>query len=123
VSAGSTFTPLEQAVFAAICEMHPEDRPALTAQLSNATLRGRENTGAGFYANFEVDRASSATIGGERWRDGPSAKIDGLAHGMGFILWLKEGYADCLEGYSYDDRTIGIDLENISFEIIQNYLP
>jgi hypothetical protein len=123
VSTELTFTLLEQAALDAICEMHSADRAALAEQLFNAKLRKRENTGAGFYTHFEVDRTSSVAIGGERLRDGPSAKIDGLAHGMGFILWLKEGYADCLEGYSYEENTVGIDLEKVSFEIIKNSQP
>jgi hypothetical protein len=118
-STGSTFTPLEQVVLRAICETHPADRVALEAQLSTAILRSRENTGCGFFTHFSVDRVSPA-IGGTRMRDGPAAKIEGLDHGMGFILWLEEGYADCLEGYNWaDESTTGIVLETISFEIVQ----
>jgi hypothetical protein len=119
LSIGSDFTSLERAVLAAICDMYLEDRAVLEAQLSTATLSRRENTGAGFFTHFEVDRVSCAAIGGKRLRDGPEAKIDGLEHGMGFILWLKEGYADCLEGYSYAGSTTGIILEVASFEILQ----
>lgn len=115
---GSCFTPLEQAVLAAICEMHPSDRATLEAQLATATLSSRENTGAGFYTRFAVERASSA-LTGERSRAGPETKIDGLSHGMGFVLWLKEGYADCLEGYSYAESTTGILLEAVGFEILR----
>ena len=39
------FTTLERAVLAAICEVYSEDRAALEAQLSTATLLSRENTG------------------------------------------------------------------------------
>jgi hypothetical protein len=119
LSIGSDFTPLERAVLAAICEMYSKDRAALEAQLSTATLLSRENTGAGFFTHFEVHRASCTAIGGNRLRDGPEAKIDGLENGMGFILWLKEGYANCLEGYSYAGSTTGIILEAASFEILQ----
>jgi hypothetical protein len=37
---------------------------------------------------------------------------------MGFILWLKEGYVDCLEGYSYDESTVEIVFERVGFEIL-----
>lgn len=119
LSIGSAFTTLERAVLAAICDMYSADRAALEAQLSTAALLSRENTGAGFFTRFAVDRASSVAIGGMRLRDGPATKIDGLEHGMGFILWLKEGYADCLEGYSYAESTTGIVLEAAGFEILQ----
>ncbi len=118
-SMGSCFTPLEQAVLTAICEMYSSDQAALEAQLSTATLLSRENTGAGFYTRFAVERAASAALTGERSRAGPETKIDGLRHGMGFILWLKEGYADCLEGYSYGESITGLALEAVGFEVLQ----
>jgi len=118
-SIGSNLTPLERAVLRAICERHLADRTALEAQLPTAAVLSRENTGAGFYTYFSVDHASSAAIGGERLRSGPAARVDGLVHGMGFILWLKEGYVDCLEGYCYDESTTGIVFEQAGFEICQ----
>ena len=39
---------------------------------------------------------------------------------MGFILWLKDGYAVCLEGYSYAENTTGIALEAVGFEILRS---
>jgi hypothetical protein len=120
LSPGPCFSALERAVLDAICEMYSSDRKALEAQLSTATLIGRKNTGAGFYTRFKVERGSGAATRGERSRAGPESKIDGLKHGMGFILWLKEGYADCLEGYSYGESTAGINLEEeLSFEVLQ----
>ncbi|SRR6266481_675917 len=116
--AAACFTSLERAVLDAICEMYSSDREALEAQLLTATLISRENTGAGFYTRFQVERSPSVAVSGERLRAGPETKIDGLKHGMGFILWLKEGYADCLEGYSYAERTTGIVLEAAGFEIL-----
>jgi hypothetical protein len=118
LSIGSDFTTLERAILSAICEKHLEDRAALETQLSTATLRSRENTGAGFYTYFSVQRDSTAAIGGKRLRDGPVARIDGLKHGMGFILWLEEGYASCLEGYSYEENTSDIELDDVGFDIL-----
>jgi len=119
LSIGPDFTPLERAVLSNICEMHPEDQIALEAQLSTATLASRENTGGGFFTNFEVDRISNTVVEGERLRNGPAAKIVGLEHGMGFILWLEEGYAKCLEGYSYESTT-AIVFDVVAFEIVQD---
>ena len=99
--------------------MYSLDRAALEAQLSTATLVSRENTGAGFYTRFAVDHASNDALGGERLRAGPETKVDGLRHGMGFILWLKEGYADCLEGYTYGESTTAIALDVASFEVLR----
>jgi hypothetical protein len=111
------FTPLEQAVLSDICEEHSTDRAAMEAQLATATLKTRENTGAGFFTYFDVQQIGITPIGGRRLRDGPNAKIKGLQHGMGFILWFKEGYAHCLEGYAYADPTTTIDWHSVSFEL------
>jgi len=120
-STESCFTPLESAVLRAICEKESvdRDRTALEAQLSAAVLVSRKNTGAGFYTSFAVDRGSSAPVGGERLRNGPAMRIDGLRHGMGFILWLKDGYLELLEGYSYEESTVEIDFERAGFDVVK----
>lgn len=45
------------------------------------------------------------------------ARVDGITHGMGFILWLSDGYAKCLEGYSFEESTTAIDFESVVFEL------
>lgn len=105
-------------MLAAICEKYPADRPALEAQISTAVLDRRENTGCGFFTYFVVDRSSTPFIAGERLRDGPAARIEGVKHGFGFILWLENGYASCLEGYNWGEgSTVGLDLGCVKFEI------
>ncbi|HVB08571.1 MAG TPA: hypothetical protein VNF00_06445 [Candidatus Acidoferrales bacterium] len=93
----------------------------LEAQLSSATVLRRENTGAGFYTHFAVERTSSAAVGGERLRYGPAVMVSGLVNGMAFILWLKEGYVDCLEGYCYDESTTGIAFERVGFDVLEDF--
>ena len=68
LSIGPDFTALERAVLAAICAMYSADRAALEAQLSTATLLSRENTGAGFYTRFAVERTARTAITGARSR-------------------------------------------------------
>ena len=118
MSPDATFTPLERRVFDAIYEKYPADRSALEAQISTAVLDRRENTGCGFFTYFIVDRSLSPPIGGERLRDGPAARIEGVKHGFGFILWLDAGYANCLEGYNWGEgNTVGLNFETVKFEI------
>lgn len=97
------FTALERGVLAAICDMYPADRMALECQLTTATVRSRENSGAGFYTRFEVHQGPA--IQGDRMRHGPNARMGGSDHGMGFILWLQDGYAATLEGYTFGEST------------------
>lgn len=115
------FTRLEQAVLNAICEMYPTDRAALETQLATAVLRKRENTGAGFFTYFDVNRNASP-VAGLRLRNGPQCvKIKGLQYGMGFILWLKDYYANCLEGYCLaGESTTEITLDALDFELGQS---
>ena len=113
----SIFTPLERAVLNAICEMHSEDRGALEAELSTATFCSRQNNGHGFYTRFSVDHGSSTSVRGPQLKNGPMARIDGLKHGMGFVLWLEKGYANCLEGFGYGEDISVLNLETVSFEI------
>ena len=115
--ANTSFTPLESAVLNTICERHPADRAALESQLSTAVLVSRENTGAGFYTNFSTGGGSAIAVTGKGMRGGPEVKVDGIELGMGFILWLEDGYANCLEGYTYEGDTHKIDLERVRFEV------
>lgn len=39
---------------------------------------------------------------------------------MGFLLWLKDGYADHLEGFSIDDTTTDLNLSALTFEMLPN---
>jgi len=49
-------------------------------------------------------------------RSGGWARIDGFKQPFGFILWLEDGYADCLEGFTIEDSTVGLDLAALTFE-------
>ena len=112
---------MELAVIKAICEKHPHDRTSIEAQIATAKVISRENTSAGFYTYFEVQRSPNVAIGDARERDqrhGPQAAIKGITYGMGFILWLRHGYLNCLEGYTYDDSTTSLDLTNLNFQIV-----
>ena len=39
---------------------------------------------------------------------------------MGFILWFKEGYAHCLEGYAHAGSTTEMDWQSVSFVLDVN---
>ena len=126
---GIAFTSLEWAVLRAICENYPDDLTALESQLLTASVRKRENTGKGFFTRISIERdpriavhARASAKDGPKARDmrnGPSARLDALRYGMGFILWLENGFADCLEGYCYGpDSTTWLDLAALDFEIL-----
>ncbi|MGN6208640.1 hypothetical protein [Asticcacaulis sp.] len=97
------FTSLEIAVLAAICDGQV---PSLSALLDSAEVTERENTGHGFYTSFSVDHEQPPVPISNRLLDGLIAHMSDMGEGMimGFILWLEDGYPDCLEGFQYSDN-------------------
>jgi hypothetical protein len=54
-----------------------------------------------------------------RLLDGPFADMADMGEGMtmGFILWFKDGYPGCLEGYqNCDDNGAAVDLKQRDLE-------
>jgi hypothetical protein len=100
------------------------DHPALAvlrAQAASARVVRSEYTGAWFWVFFEVaDDAPVLSTSIEDFHLGDvQAHVEGLNHGAGFVLFVKEGRLDNLEGYSYDepwpeviaDYTLGYECE------------
>jgi hypothetical protein len=97
-------TALERAVLNALLAGEHPSLEALRAQLRTGCVRKRELTGCGFLTELEVDRRlAPARVLPELRLGDVDARIAGLEHGAGFVLLVKEGYLDVLEGYSYDE--------------------
>ena len=82
------------------------DLPLLTLlrqQLELCTVVKRELTGFGFYTTVTVPENISR-IAGLNFKFGDVAgEIPGLPSGAGFLLYVKDGVLEMLEGYSYDE--------------------
>ena len=96
--------PLERAVldFALVGE-HPT-LDILREQAKSVTVVTREFTGVGFFTRLAVDAAKPAIDG----RPGLAiADIDGeaadLAHGLGFVVFVEEGFLAFIEGFTIDE--------------------
>jgi hypothetical protein len=115
----SNFTELERAVLHAIFSETPEIQDALERQFEAAEVVERENTGVGFFTQIvvraDVPRVSSQSPLGRE----VGAKVDGLDHGMGFILFMKEGRMQTLEGFTYSDSTTELNFEALNFEVLR----
>jgi hypothetical protein len=109
-------SPLEQAVLDAIALQVPEVAKALAGQQGQVRVTARQNTGSGFYTTLDVSRGSPIKGVASPLGD-VDATVAGLQHGMGFILWLRDGHIHKLEGYSYED-TSGVDFERVEFGIV-----
>ncbi|WP_428156442.1 hypothetical protein [Brevundimonas sp.] len=108
----SEFTELERTVLAIICDDQPGIGEALRKLLSAARISERDNTGHGFYTSFDVGKDKPPVAWPERMLDGPDGEVSvgGETLLMGFILWLEDGYPDCLEGFQYG-TTAGDDID------------
>jgi hypothetical protein len=108
---------LEQAVLNAIALQVPEVADALAGQQGKVRVTARENTGAGFYTTLDVSHRSPIKGVASPLGD-VGATVVGLEHGMGFLLWLRDGHIHKLEGFSYGESTSGIDFEGVAFGVV-----
>ncbi len=86
---------------------------ALRAQAAKARLASREYTGAGFHCSFEVPSEVPSVAPRDFELGDVDASIDGLEHGAGFLLFVREGRMTVLEGYSYEEPWPG-DAKNFN---------
>lgn len=98
-------TLLEKAVLEMMIEDSGEHFETIKQQLAAASIGRREFSGVGFFSHFIVQ--SSATIN----RDLPDmelknvgAEFPDLKHGAGFVLFIRDGVINMLEGFTYDEN-------------------
>jgi hypothetical protein len=100
------FTSLELTVFSLIGEDHPAIAAPLANCIASAEVTERKNTGHGFYTSFESADPSSPLRHQGSPIEGPNLDVQ-ARHAvlmMGFLLWVKGGHPNCLEGFQYGTR-------------------
>lgn len=76
----------------------------LRAQLEGLEITGRKSTGTGFVTQFRVHYdAKRLRPAGDFQLGDVQAAMEGLAHGAGFILFVKRGAIDTLEGFTFEE--------------------
>jgi hypothetical protein len=114
------FTELELAALHSMFSEAPELAPQLERQLSVATVAKRENTGVGFFTTLSVPPTAEPVERSEPISGETHARLPGLEHGLGFVLFFEEGRIETLEGFTYgDETTTSLDLTNLTFEIVR----
>lgn len=96
--------PLERTVLDfALAGDHPT-LDILRRQAQAVTVVARDLTGHGFFTQLAVDATRAAIGGGPRLvisdLDG---QTDALAHGVGFNVFVEDGYLAVIEGFSFDE--------------------
>jgi len=106
---------LERAAAEAISRQLPEATEVLVQQLATAAVTLREFTPTGFYTEFEVSRttpAASTAVGSFGW---VRSFVGQDLYAMEFILYVRDGYARMIEGYSYGDGYGDLNLLSAAF--------
>ncbi|WP_375399093.1 hypothetical protein [uncultured Sphingomonas sp.] len=112
------FTDLEVAALRAIFLETPELAPALERQLEASVVTERENSGGGFFTTIEVADDAPAVNSPSVLGYDTQARIGGLEHGFGFVLFIKGGRLHMLEGFAWaPESTHDLDLTALQFEI------
>lgn len=98
-------TELERGVMELLLAGDDPILKVLREQYRHAEVVSRDETGAGFYVHFSVASQATRLDPGKSLHFGDvKAEIEGLQYGAGFVLHVRHGAIDCLEGYSYDER-------------------
>ena len=109
---------LEQKVIEAILEGNEENKKILLEQYKKSKISEREFSEVGFFTSFSVSSDSkqieskSMTLG-----ETVHANIPSLKNGAGFVLFIRNGKIDVLEGFTYGEKW---PKKITDFEIITN---
>ena len=110
--------PPEKAVLDAIFSETPELAPILEQQFGRAAVTTRENTGAGFFTTIEVCKDAPRANGPGVLGYETHARVKGLTHGLGFVLFMEDGRLRLLEGYATGpESTAHLNLEDLIFTV------
>ena len=76
-----------------------------------------KNTGAGFFSRVSVS-PTAPRLTGKSPLDAATGSVDDVEHGMGFLVFLEDGYVSLIEGYAYGDvSTLDIDFASVDFNL------
>ena len=116
----AAFTELELAALRSIFSETPGLAAELERQLTVATVTERENTGGGFFTDIAVPEDVPALDNPKVLGCETAARVAGLQHGLGFVLFMENGRLHLLEGYAWaPESTAALNLSDLEFEIFK----
>lgn len=105
------FEYFERAVMKKLLEGEEEILDILRKQYELAQVKKRDFSGAGFFTSFQIPKNAPKLDSNKSFQIGDLiAEMQGVNEGVSFVLFIKDGLIDFLEGYSYDEKwpeTIG----------------
>jgi hypothetical protein len=95
---------LENALMDALLTGSDPRFAALRRQYAAATIKDRQFNGKGFFTDFEVP-PGAARVTPAKFELGShlSLRLEGLQHGAGVVLFVRDGAITMLEGYTFDE--------------------
>ena len=100
----NNLTTLEQQVLEMLLRGQDEVLTILRQQARRLQVSSRKMTGVGFYTEFALPPDVPHVLGRPTFKIGDvNGTADNVSHGLGFLLYVKDGALSMLEGYTYDD--------------------
>lgn len=100
----NNLSTLEKQVLEMLLRGEDEVLTILRRQAQRLQVSSREKTGVGFYTNFLVSPDVLRVPGNLTFKLGDvNGAADNVSHGLGFLLYVKDGALSMLEGYTYDE--------------------
>lgn len=90
--------PIEREVLEITAAEYSGSAEAIHRQIDTAQVVSFENSGAGFFSNLAVAN-DSPLLSEKSPLNGAYGSVLGIEHGMGFIVFLKDGRLSMIEGY------------------------
>lgn len=86
-----------------LCEI-PEMAEVLLKQYESAIVLNREFTGCGFFTKYQINDEYLSLKQKKNIELGSvEANINNVQDGVGFVLYIRNGFIDSLEGYTYGE--------------------
>lgn len=109
--------PIERAVLEAAAHDYNASADRLRQQIAAAQVTNFRNTGEGFFSTVRVSPRTPA-LADKSPLDAATGSVGTLEHGMGFLVFLEDGYVSLIEGYTWGiESTVGVDFETVNFDI------
>ena len=108
--------PIERAVLEAAAHDYPASADVLREQIATARVANFENTGVGFFSTVEL-AGEARPLPNQSPLDAATGNAAGIPHGMGFLVFVEDGYVSAIEGYTFDGSTVDLDFETVEFDV------
>jgi predicted lipoprotein len=94
------FWPIERAALEAAAHDYQASADRLGQQIAAAQVIDFKNTGNGFFSTVRVS-PEAPRLTDKSPLDAATGSVGSIEHGMGFLVFLEDGYVSLIEGYTH----------------------